>query len=108
MLKALKDYVTKLNLFYDTNIADKDEQNIIQKQRISTRVYLIVMAVTCPLLCTIMCLRQVDIFATDSQPSMELLANLYRRYPNTLSCPCRQVSIPISTFLRFEATYHEV
>jgi hypothetical protein len=108
MLQTLKDYLTKLNLFYDANILNKDDQSIRQKQRISTRVYLIVMAITWPLLCIIMCLRQVDVFATDLQPSIESLTNLYTQYPNTLSCPCRQFSIPTSTFLRLEVTYHEV
>ena len=45
---------------------------------------------------------------TVPNPSLDQYKQLYARYPSTLACPCRQVSIQYKTFVRMNYTLHEV
>ncbi|UJR34695.1 hypothetical protein I4U23_027472 [Adineta vaga] len=51
---------------------------------------------------------QRNISVTVPKPSLVLFEQLQAKYPDTLSCPCRQVAVSYSSFLSITATYHQI
>ncbi|CAF4486118.1 unnamed protein product, partial [Rotaria socialis] len=100
----LRTYIIELNFFDNYS----DDAFDILRGRISTWLYII-------LLTTIMMI--IIIFKVKSSnwtnvtvysPSIKQYENLYNQYPNTLQCPCSNISIPYDTFIQVTPIQHQV
>ncbi|CAF3573537.1 unnamed protein product [Rotaria socialis] len=114
-LYIITPYLIDLLLFIRKKISRQDrsqpEENDafdILRGRISTWLYII-------LLTTIMMI--IIIFKVKSSnwtnvtvysPSIKQYENLYNQYPNTLLCPCSNISIPYDTFIQVTPIQHQV
>jgi hypothetical protein len=45
---------------------------------------------------------------TVKQPTQNVYESLQKKYPDTLQCPCRKISIPYEDFVDIEPRFHQV
>ena len=75
---------------------------------ISTRIYvftLTLLTVNLIIYASLMTLTQT---MTRTDPSQATYAALYEKYPNTLSCPCKSISIRYEDFTNISVQYHPI
>ena len=92
----LKNKIQTLNLFEDI---EKTEEEDLKNQRISTRIFLILLFLSIISLLIYASLAIVTKTVVIQQPSITIYKDLQSKYPNTLVCPCQQISIAYSTFI---------
>ncbi|UJR07197.1 hypothetical protein I4U23_011485 [Adineta vaga] len=98
------DQWLKLNIF-DTYSRD---ENVIYRQQITSRVYLIC------LLISIIGLSVYTLFSVQIKsisipsPSQDTFNNLYEKYSDSLRCECSQLSISYSDFIQITPTMHQI
>ena len=79
-----------------------------QKAAISTRIYIILSISLLTILTVYSALdyeNQVVIIYDPTQPDFD---NLHKNFPNTLTCPCREVTVPYSSFMSVLPEYHPI
>ena len=101
--KLLKTLRT-LNLFD----SESTDANIIQRERWSTRVYVVLLCLLMLSLTIYSAQVSRTILVTRSQPTEDQFVQLYARYPNTLTCPCSRVAIQYREIVRSQVAFHEV
>ena len=99
-------FLKNLNLFPST--PPSDDPYVLRTQRISTRLFLVLLVQSLIVLLIYTATVTVMKTFTVPNPSLDQYKQLYARYPSTLACPCRQVSIQYKTFVRMNYTLHEV
>lgn len=92
---ALFRFLKQLNLFdtYSTN------QKQIKREIITTRIYLILLPTVLTILIIYSAQKQLFHTIQINNPSLDTYQQLLHTYPDTLVCPCSQLSIPYSTFV---------
>ena len=100
----LLDALRTLNLFD----SESSDANIIQRERWSTRVYLVLLCLLMLSLTIYSAQVSRTILVTRSQPTEDQFVELHARYPNTLTCPCSRVAIQYREIVRSQVTFHEV
>ncbi len=105
-------YVTKklgqLNFFRDAETMHEGDDRVLRNQIITTRVYLLLLFVNLLILVMFTSLTETTVSVTVLSPSLAIYERLQVDYPNTLSCPCRQITITLEDFLSITPTYHQV
>ncbi|CAF4263028.1 unnamed protein product [Rotaria sp. Silwood2] len=91
--------VTTFNLFKRTLT---DVQHGIH----STRVYIILLLVNVYVLVLYSTLIGGSQQIIVKNPSTDQAEEIYKLYPSMLSCPCRRLSMPRSTFMHYEVRLH--
>ena len=88
--------------------SESSEAHIIQHERWSTRIYLIVFTI-CIVSITIGSIisKQITTVSIPS-PSQSRYEQLLNSHSYTLQCPCSKVSIPYANFISIDATLHQV
>ena len=94
----LKNKIQILNLFKDI---EKIEEEDLKSQRISTWIFLILFFLSLFFLLVYGSLTSVTKAMAIHQPQITTYKQLQIKYPNTLVCPCQQVSNQYSTFISF-------
>lgn len=102
VFKRFGQYLIHLNLYSHT------ESLSLEKQFMSTRVYLFLLAVCMLILLTFANLTIPLRTTTVNSPSLALFDHLSNRYSSTLSCSCSQSVIAHDMFLSFAPQYHQV
>ena len=103
----LKQHVLEANLFKkESSISTED--TIEQTARYSTRIYIILLTASMIVIALFNGFKEVTVYRVVAAPSSTLFQQLHALYPNTLSCPCERISVPYSTILSVEPTYHQV
>jgi hypothetical protein len=102
----MKKMVVELNLF-ETAAGSTDPYQIAT-ERITTRVYLISLALSIGSLMfyTSISLRFESI--TIQNPSGDDFNQLYEHYRSTLHCPCSLITIPYGSFISISPVFHPV
>ena len=100
----LLDALRTLNLFD----SESSDANIIQRERWSTRVYLVLLCLLMLSLTIYSAQVSRTILVTKSRPTEDQFVQLHARYPNTLTCPCSRVAIQYREIVRCQVTFHEV
>lgn len=98
----------RLNLFGDNRLDNIEDEEIVRDQVLTTRVYLICLIASILSLTLFNLVHQMTVSVTIHNPSFNTYKYLEAEYPNTLSCPCSEVSTQYSTFMSINMTYHQV
>ena len=98
----------KYCLQFNTFETDSESEEIINQQRLSTRIYILSFA--CVLILTVIAagLSVRSINRSERSPSLSRFAELADAYPTTLQCRCSRVGIAYGTFVRTYVEFHQV
>ena len=103
--EILKRYVINFNLFKNRNKRSNED---VQYQRISTRIYIILLIVSLFVLLVYLSLENTTQIKTIKNPSIDQFDLLYQEYSDSVQCPCQKLSIQYQTFIRFYPQFHSV
>ncbi|CAF1446389.1 unnamed protein product [Adineta ricciae] len=98
-------FIKELNLF--KNIHDRTE-NSIRQQRITTRVYLILLFGSICALCLFASLSSTTTIVIELKPSLSTFQSLDVKYSTELQCPCSKQAIPHRSFISFFPILHQI
>ena len=101
---TLREKIIRWNL-YDSQSPDP---NIILRERLSTRVFLILLISTVFILTLYTALSVQVKSETVKRPTQATYERLLKKYSATLQCPCAHVSIPYGTFVNVVPIFHQV
>lgn len=101
---ALLRFVQQLNLFntYSTNARQ------IREEILSTRIYIALLPTILIILFIYSAQKELYYTVQVNNPSIHTYQRLLNAYPNTLSCPCAELSIPYSSFVTLTPVFHPV
>ncbi len=83
----IKDFVITLNLYKDP---EKKSVDHIRQQRISTRLFIVLMIIALSVLVLYTSLVIVTKTVTIKQPTVNVYTELQTKYSQTIVCPCTQ------------------
>ncbi|CAF4486514.1 unnamed protein product, partial [Didymodactylos carnosus] len=85
-----------------------NDQHEQQNQLLSTRLFIILFA--CSLVTLVIYTLSVNRTQTITVKSLTLkeYTKLLKQYPQTLSCPCTQITIPYGQFIKLSPKYHQI
>ncbi|CAF3953325.1 unnamed protein product, partial [Rotaria sp. Silwood1] len=104
LLNQFRQKLVLLNLFD----SESTEQDTIQCERLSTRLYLLLLLICIGCVTMYICLSTETSSITISYPFQIQYEELLRSYSKTLQCPCSQISIPYKEFITINTTFHQV
>ncbi|CAF3716292.1 unnamed protein product [Adineta steineri] len=104
--QKLKNYLITYNTF--PSVPPSTDERLLQSERISTRVYIILLTLSLAILLLYTSLINVTQTVNVNAPTMIKYLELYSTYSQTLKCPCKQVSISYNTFISIEYTFHQI
>lgn len=99
------NYLRKLNVYTE---AYEDTPEVRADQIISTRVLLILLINTMTILVVYTALSWQTFTVEVNNPSESDYLRLQSMYPNTITCPCSQLTISAGSFITIDATFHQV
>ena len=103
-----KHYLTTLNIF--PSVPTSTDEYELNRQRISTRLFLVIFIVSLIVLLfynsVIMVQKTVKVETPSFTEYSDL--NLNSAYNETLTCPCSKISITYGKFIQIEYTLHQV
>ena len=105
-VSSLLQRLRKLNLF-ESPLPTTD-QHLLKNQLISTRLFIFLLALSLTILLTYISTVTIDQTITLKQPSQLQYQQIADQHSQTLTCPCTQISIENSVFLRNNYTLHQV
>ncbi|CAF1576804.1 unnamed protein product, partial [Adineta steineri] len=90
------------------SIPPSTDQHQLQNQRISTRLFIILLTLSLAILVLYTSLINVTKTIDISSPTIAQYSQLYSTYPQTLSCACTDISIDYDKFLQVNYTLHQI
>ena len=105
LLSKIKDFVIALNLYKDP---EKQSVDDIRQQRISSRLFIVLMIIALSILVLYTSLVIVTKTVTIKQPTVNVYTELQTKYSQTIVCPCTQMSINYEKFISFDPTFHQI
>jgi len=100
----LKNLITSFNLFNN----ESRDRSIIRCQRLSTLFFIIVfITLSINIIIYTWISEKTKAYIVYS-PDQSTIENLQSLYPDTLNCPCNQISIPYNKLFNDQIIYHEV
>ena len=104
--QTMKYYLNNLN-FFPSKPPSTDE-NELRRQRISTRIFIIIFSIAIVILLFYTSLIKVTETINIKEPPFTQYVRLNSNYSQTLTCPCSKISINYGKFLQIEYTLHQV
>ncbi|CAF1297121.1 unnamed protein product, partial [Rotaria sp. Silwood1] len=104
--KWIKQTISQMNLF-EVEMTRSEELDL-RKAIISTRIFIILLTFTLTILTVYSALDDQNQTIIVLNPTQSDFENLYRKYPNTLACPCTDIAIPYRSFISIIPEYHPV
>jgi hypothetical protein len=101
---SLLRYLKQLNLF---NTYSADERQI-QHELLPSRIYLVLFPTILAILVIYSAQKELYYTVQVNNPTLDTYQRLLVSYPNTLLCPCSQLSIPYSSFATLMLRFHPV
>lgn len=98
----LKSHLFQLNLFN----TGSDNENVIQNERRSTRLYLIFLIISFTTLTTYYSVISYTQISVVKSPTFNQYSTLIQH--RSLECPCSTIAIKYETFLNIQPYYHEL
>ena len=102
----LKISLINFNLF--SSKPPSTDQNQIENELISTRVFVILLSSTLTILVLYNGLIDTTQTIVIQSPTMKQYLELHSKYESTLTCPCNKVSIKYQQFVQVEYRFHEI
>ncbi|UJR34535.1 hypothetical protein I4U23_027312 [Adineta vaga] len=103
--REIVQWLKQLNLFKSANNRTISD---IKQQRITTRIYLSLFAISILIFLLFTSLNVETTTITVSNPSLIMYNHLEDFYSNTLKCPCSNKTILYSTFSSLSPIFHEI
>ncbi|CAF0987420.1 unnamed protein product [Adineta steineri] len=104
--QKLSSVVRDFNLFPSTTPSTDEHQ--LHNQRISTRIFIILLTVSLTVLILYTSLINVTQTIHTISPTISQYSQLYSTYPQTLSCACTDISIEYDKFLQVNYKLHQI
>ncbi|CAF1146658.1 unnamed protein product [Adineta ricciae] len=104
--KILFEYAKNFNFF--PSIPPSTDEHELRNQRISTRLFLVLLSTSLIILLIYNSLITVTITKTIQTPSLKQYEELYETYSKTLTCPCQKMSIDYKNIVQINFTLHQV
>ncbi|CAF0982336.1 unnamed protein product [Adineta ricciae] len=104
LFQSCKNELVQWNLFPNQTAA----RNSLQKQILSTWTYLITFTIILSICILYTSLKNNLINVKLSLTNLKQYEQLYVRYPDTLNCPCNEISIKYRELVELIPSYHEV
>jgi hypothetical protein len=104
--QKLKNYFCTLNVF--PSIPPSTDEHLLQNERTSTRMFIVLLTLSLTILLLYTSLINVTQTVSVKTNTMAQYLQLYSTYPQTLTCPCTQISINYGAFLDVQYTFHQV
>jgi len=104
--QKLKKYVQNLNLF--PSIPASTNESILQQQRTSTRLFLLLLIWFLLILTLYNSLIKITKSITVNDPTSETYFELFSKYTRTLTCPCRKIAIDYRNLVNISYTFHQL
>jgi hypothetical protein len=105
-LKKSAQFLKNLNLFQP--VPPSVDEHDIQNQRISTRVFIFLLTVSLTILLLYNSIIPIKTTNTIETPIIEQYEKLYSSHSQTLTCPCKTISIDYDKFINIKYTLHQV
>ena len=96
--------IISFNLF-DSKSPDHSKQ---MSERYVTRFYIVTMTIACSILLFYTVFTEKTNTYMVQKPSLTVYEALEKRYPDTIQCPCTQITMPLSKIIYIEATFHQI
>ena len=100
--------VSHLNLFVEHDASHQNDPQVTRQQILATRIYLILIVTILFILIMTTSLSKTSTFETILAPTLEKYRELEAKYPTTLSCSCKQSTIPYGHFISVNIALHPV
>ena len=104
ILKTLFFKLQHLNLFADLST----DPVIIRRQILTTRLFLVLFTIAISILILYTSIIKQTQIRTIQKPDEATFLRLLDKYPNTLDCPCENISIPYGRFFNVTPRFHRV
>ncbi|CAF1609494.1 unnamed protein product, partial [Adineta ricciae] len=101
-----KHFCQTFNLFPSIPPAANDYD--LQNQKISTRVYVTLLTIVLIILLIYNSIETITKTITVKTPSLNEYLHLYSKYPQSLTCPCTDISIEYEKFVEVQYSFHQV
>ncbi|CAF1508838.1 unnamed protein product, partial [Adineta ricciae] len=106
LFRKIKIFLTTFNFF--PSIPPSTDEHELRNQRISTRLFLVLLSASLIILLIYNSLITVTITKTIQTPSLKKYEELYETYSKTLTCPCEKMSIDYMDIVQINFTLHQV
>lgn len=107
-IKRAFNALAHVNLFIQNDVPHQNSKQITRQQILSTRIYLILLVNILFILIMAASLNQTTTLETIIAPTLEKYQELETVYPTTLSCSCKQSTIPYGDFISVKIVLHPV
>jgi hypothetical protein len=104
LLTRVRRAFIELNLFR----SGLNEVEVVQQERWSTRLYLILMITALVILVIYTALGMQTVHVVVDDPSLSTYQTLQLKYTETLQCPCSQIAVKYRNFIQMQPIYHPV
>jgi hypothetical protein len=108
MLLALAAHLKKILLSLNLFDSESRNANIKRLERISTRIYLILLAISSIILLTYTSVAEQTSTITVESLSQTTIEQLFEEHPKSLNCPCTNTAILYDNIIEVGVTYHQV
>ena len=98
----------RVNLFRDAQTMTEANPQVLRDQILASRVLIALMVVSLTVLLLVTTIIERSASETVSNPSLATYLRLQNTYPNTISCPCRNITMAYKAFLTITPRYHQV
>lgn len=106
LFMRMKHDLLTMNLF--PSIPPSTDEEKLRTQRISTRLFIFSFVISLAVLIGYNSLVDVVMIREVNAPNLTQYLQLYSKYSQTLTCPCRKISVRYDRFLRVNYTLHQV
>ncbi|CAF1412367.1 unnamed protein product [Adineta steineri] len=104
--QKLWSIVRDFNLF--PSIPPSTDEYQLRNQRISTRIFTILLTLSLTILISYISFINVTKIIYINSPTILQYSQLYLTYPQTLECPCTDISIGYDKFIQVNYTLHQI
>ncbi|CAF1419135.1 unnamed protein product [Adineta steineri] len=108
IFNTLYEWFINLNLFKEHDRIEQPDEATIHIQRLSTRVYLLLLIGIITILMVHTALSYQNINRTVQTPNLSTYMQLLNEHPDTLSCLCSRINILFGDFVILTPTFHQV
>ncbi|CAF0722523.1 unnamed protein product [Adineta steineri] len=102
----LDHYLLAVNLF--PSISPSTNESDLRNERISTRLFIIALVSSITILIGYNLLIDITKVSVVNSPDLTQYLDLYSKYPQTLTCPCSNITIKYEEFLEIDYTLHQL
>ncbi|CAF4012681.1 unnamed protein product, partial [Adineta steineri] len=95
-----------VNLF--PSISPSTNESDLRNERISTRLFIIALVSSITILIGYNLLIDITKVSVVNSPDLTQYLDLYSKYPQTLTCPCSNITIKYEEFLEIDYTLHQL